>query len=207
VSKERAGKPSLGIEAQRQAIARFAKAHGLEVTEEHAEIETGKGFDALDKRPRLRVALAEAKRRKCPIVVAKLDRLSRDVAFIATLMAQKVPFVVAELGPEVDPFMLHIYAAVAEKERRMISERTRLALAQAKARGVRLGDPDLGKRKREAADAYAETLREFVTPLAHAGLTQRAIAKALNDRGVKPPHGGSWQSPQIMRLLSRLALR
>jgi DNA invertase Pin-like site-specific DNA recombinase len=85
---------------------------------------TGKGFDALDRRPQLAAALDVAKKLKAPVVVAKLDRLSRDVAFIASLMAQKVPFIVAELWPDVDPFMLHIYAAVAEKERRMIAERT-----------------------------------------------------------------------------------
>jgi DNA invertase Pin-like site-specific DNA recombinase len=96
---------------------------------------------ALERRPQLKAALEAARKRKCPIVVAKLDRLSRDVAFISGLMAQRVPFVVAELGPDVDPFVLHIYAALAEKERALISQRTRAALAQAKARGVRLGNP------------------------------------------------------------------
>jgi DNA invertase Pin-like site-specific DNA recombinase len=103
--------------------------------------------------------------------------------------------------------MLHIHAAVAEKERNLIARRTREALAAAKARGVQLGDPAIGERKRAEADAYAETLREAVTPLARAGLTTRAIAQALNDRGLKPPRGGAWQSPQIMRLLARLDLR
>jgi DNA invertase Pin-like site-specific DNA recombinase len=122
-------------------------------------------------------------------------------------MTHRVPFVVTELGPDVDPFMLHIHAAVAEKERSLIARRTREALAAAKARGVKLGDPGIGDRKRVEADAYAETLREPVTPLAVAGLTTRAIAKALNDRGLKPPRGGAWQAPQIMRLLARLELR
>jgi DNA invertase Pin-like site-specific DNA recombinase len=207
VSKERAGKPSLGIEAQREAVRRFAEAHSFDVAGEFVEVETGKGFDALDRRAQLASALALAKRKKCPIVVAKLDRLSRDVAFIAGLMAQRVPFIVAELGPDVDPFMLHIYAAVAEKERRMISERTKLALAAAKARGVKLGNPRLASANRAAADAYAERLREAVTPLALAGETTRSIAKALNDRGLKPPRGGDWQAPQVMRLLARLKLR
>src|SRR5690348_15554104 len=120
-------------------LAGFCEAEDFEIVREHVEIETGKGADALDRRPELAAALAEAKRRKCPVLVAKLDRLSRDVAFIAGLMAQRVPFIVAELGPDADPFMLHIYAALAEKERRLISARTKAALAAAKARGRRLG--------------------------------------------------------------------
>ena len=113
----RQGLSGLGLEAQRAAIARFAEAEGLEVMAEFVEVETGKGADALDKRPQLAAALAEAKQHKCPVAVAKLDRLSRDVHFISGLMAQKVPFVVTELGADVDPFLLHLYAALAEKER------------------------------------------------------------------------------------------
>jgi DNA invertase Pin-like site-specific DNA recombinase len=89
----------------------------------------------------------------------------------------------------------------------MIAERTRAALAAAKARGVVLGNPSLARANRATALAHAETLREAVTPLAKDGLTTRAIAQALNDRGLKPPRGGAWQSPQIMRLLARLELR
>jgi DNA invertase Pin-like site-specific DNA recombinase len=99
---------------------------------------------------------------------------------------------------------VHIHAAVAEKERARIAQRTREALAAAKARGQQLGDPEIGKRNRAAADAHAESLREIVTPLA--GQTTRALAKALNDRGIKTVRGGQWQSPQIMRLLDRLGL-
>ena len=121
-------------------VARFAEAEGLTQIGEFTEIETGKGSDALDRRPKLAAALAAAKTAKCPVVVAKLDRLSRDVAFIANLMAQRVPFVVAELGIDADPFMLHLYAALAEKERRLISDRTRNALAIRKAQGKQLGN-------------------------------------------------------------------
>jgi DNA invertase Pin-like site-specific DNA recombinase len=105
VSTARQGRSGLGLEAQQAAIARFCEAEGFEVVAERIEVETGKGADALDRRPELAAALAEAKRRKCPVLVAKLDRLSRDVAFIAGLMAQRVPFIVAELGPDADPFM------------------------------------------------------------------------------------------------------
>jgi DNA invertase Pin-like site-specific DNA recombinase len=114
---------------------------------EFVEIETGKGCDALDRRPQLKAALAAAKRMRCPVAVAKLDRLSRDVHFISGLMAHRVPFVVAELGADVDPFVLHLFAALAEKERSLISTRTRQALAAAKARGVILGSPKLSKAR------------------------------------------------------------
>src|SRR5919206_1940180 len=115
VSSEQQGKSGLGIEAQRRAIERFIAEHGYEVAAEFVEVETGKGSDALERRPQLAAALKKAKAERCPVIVAKLDRLSRDVAFISGLMAQRAPFIVAELGPEVDPFMLHVYAALAEK--------------------------------------------------------------------------------------------
>ncbi len=122
VSTDRQGKSGLGLAAQRVACEQFAHNHGYEISAEFREVETGKGADALDRRPQLAAALAMAKKLKYPVLVAKLDRLSRDVAFIAGLMARRVSFIVAELGPDIDPFMLHIYAAVAEKERRLISE-------------------------------------------------------------------------------------
>jgi len=138
-------------------------AEGPSVIAWHSEVETGKGSDALERRPVLREALAEARKAKASIVVAKLDRLSRDVHFISGLMAQRVPFIVAELGADTDPFMLHIYAALAEKERRLISERTRAALAAKKAQGEQLGNrknlaeaQSLGREAgRAAADAFA----------------------------------------------------
>src|SRR3979411_1662500 len=141
VSTQRQHRSGLGIEAQRSAIDRFADTQSLKITAEYVEAETGKGSDALERRPQLAAALAAAKAAKCSVVVAKLDRLSRDVAFVAGLMAQRVPFIVAELGRDADPFMLHLYAALAEKERRMISERTKAALAAKKATGAALGNP------------------------------------------------------------------
>src|ERR1051325_257627 len=123
VSTGRQGRSGLGLEAQREAVARFAETEGFEVTEWAVEVGTGKGSDALGQRPKLAAAIMQAKRQRCPIIVAKLDRLSRDVHFISGLMAQRVPFIVADLGADADPFMLHVYAALAEKERRMIAER------------------------------------------------------------------------------------
>ena len=139
VSTQRQHRSGLGIEAQRSAIERFAATESLKITAEYVEAETGKGSDALDRRPQLAAALASAKAAKCSVVVAKLDRLSRDVAFVAGLMAQRVPFIVAELGRDADPFMLHLYAALAEEERRLISERTKAALTAKKSAGAAIG--------------------------------------------------------------------
>ena len=218
VSTTDQGRSGLGIEAQRQAVAAFAGAHGLALAGEFVETETGKGFNALAQRPILSAALAEARVRNCPVVVAKLDRLSRDVAFISGLMAQQVPFIVAELGPDVDPFVLHLYAALAQKERAMISARTKAALAAAKARGVRLGSPKPreltdGDRRRgtetrvRAADARAHDLAGTISQLQSAGIVGLAeMARALNDRGISTPRGGAWTPTQVRRLLDRLRL-
>jgi DNA invertase Pin-like site-specific DNA recombinase len=139
VSTQKQGTSGLGLEAQGEAIRRFAEAEGRRVIETFTEVETGKGADALDRRPQLAAAIKAARKAKCPVVVSKVDRLSRDVHFISGLMRERVAFIVTELGAETDPFMLHIYAALAEKERRLISERTKASLAAAKARGVKLG--------------------------------------------------------------------
>src|SRR5438270_2626393 len=141
VSTKQQQRSGLGIEAQRATVTRFAEAEGLQIIAAYVEVETGKGADALDRRPQLAAALAAAKSAKCSVLVSKLDRLSRDVAFLAGLMTQRVPFIVAELGRDADPFMLHLYAALAEKERRLISERTKAAVAAKKACGASLGNP------------------------------------------------------------------
>jgi DNA invertase Pin-like site-specific DNA recombinase len=155
VSREKQGRSGLGLEAQQAALQRFAQTEGFEILELFVEVESGK-HDA-DKRPVLAKALTRAKRDRAPILVAKLDRLSRDVHYISGLMKHNVPFIIAEFGIDTDPFMLHIYAALAEKERRMISERTRYALQAAKARGVSLGgrreQSDLTPRQQTSAPA------------------------------------------------------
>ena len=142
VSTAEQGKSGLGLEAQRAAIEAFAAREGMAVTEWFSEVQSGKRVsDTLDDRPQLQRALALSKAQKSPILVSKLDRLSRDVHFISGLMIHKVEFMVAELGPDVDPFTLHIFAALAEKERDLISQRTKAALAALKAKGVKLGCP------------------------------------------------------------------
>src|SRR5207342_377932 len=114
-------------------------AEGYELLQTFSETETGAHHDALDKRPQLAAAMKLAKKHKAPVIVMKLDRLSRDVHFISGLMVHRTPFIFTELGTDVDPFMLHIYAALAEKERRLISQRTKDALAAKKAQGKQLG--------------------------------------------------------------------
>ena len=213
-STQRQGRSGLGIEAQRAAVARFAETEGITILHEFTEVETGKGADALDRRPQLAAALATARQHKCPVLVAKLHRLSRDVAFIAGLMAQRVPFIVAELGADADPFMLHLYAALAEKERRLISERTRAALASRKATGTKLGNPTnagtaaaAGRSvQMRSADSFAETVLPIIASRKKSGVTSlRGIAIALNRRGVRTARGGDWQVSNVRNVLARVA--
>ncbi|HME23860.1 MAG TPA: recombinase family protein [Acetobacteraceae bacterium] len=212
VSTVQQGRSGLGIEAQREAIARFANTEGLTVLAEHVEIETGKGANALDRRPQLPAALAQAKHADCAVVVAKLCRLSRDVAFISGVMAQKVPFVVAKLGADADPFMLHIYAALAEKERALISERTRAALQAKKAQGAVQGNRTnlhIAQAKSAAVNrANASTFAANVLPIvrqiqATGATTFRAIAAALNARGIHTARGGAWHDSTMRNLFAR----
>jgi DNA invertase Pin-like site-specific DNA recombinase len=205
VSTGKQAKSGLGLEAQQEALAKFAEVEGYSLLKTFEEVETGKGADALDRRPQLSAALQMAKKHDAPVVVAKLDRLSRDVHFISGLMQHRTPFIVAELGADCDPFMLHIYAALAEKERRLISRRTKDALAAKKAQGVKLGGLNAGGiRKRDEALDRAEQLRPVFVELA--GMSARAVAAALNDRKVPTPAGGAWHSVTVIRVMKRLGL-
>jgi DNA invertase Pin-like site-specific DNA recombinase len=211
VSTSQQGRSGLGIEAQRQTLERFAAAEGFELGRVFVEVETGKGSDALDRRPQLAAALNEARRQRCPVGVAKLDRLSRDVHFISGLMAHRVPFVVADLGPDVDPFILHLFAALAEKERSLISARTKAALAAAKTRGVILGGPKLAQARKQAvasnkalADRYAANALPLIREIQRAGAKSlHAIADALNARGITTPRGGQWYAKSVSNVLAR----
>ncbi|MGO9046035.1 MAG: recombinase family protein [Xanthobacteraceae bacterium] len=215
VSTSKQGKSGLGIEAQQEALTRFAEAEGFELVRMFVEVETGKGSDALERRPQLAAALAEARRKRCSIGVAKLDRLSRDVHFISGLMTHRVPFVVAELGSDVDPFILHLFAALAEKERALISVRTKAALAAAKARGVTLGNPKLSEARQAAhkaaavaneaaADQHAANVLPIIRQIKRAGATTlREIAHALNERGIQTARGGQWYATTVSNVLAR----
>jgi DNA invertase Pin-like site-specific DNA recombinase len=205
VSTERQKRSGLGIEAQRAAVERFAEAECIPLVAEFVEAESGKGADALDRRPQLAAGLALAKQRKCHVVVAKLDRLSRDVAFISGLMAQRVPFIVAELGADADPFMLHLYAALAEKERRLISDRTRAALAQRMAQGAQLGNRS---NAADAAALEADRLAAAVLPIvetlrAQGATTLAQLAAGLNERGVRTARGARWHVSSVRNLVAR----
>lgn len=214
VSTARQGRSGLGLEAQRAAIARFVESEGYEVIEEFIEIESGKGAEALDRRPQLANALTRARRAKCSVVVAKLDRLSRDVAFISSLMARRVPFISVELGAECDPFMLHLYAALAEKERALISARTKAALAAKKADGTgwKPGNPKnlseagaLGRAvNKSTADAFAANVLPIIKQIQASGVAgSQALADALNARGVRTARGGKWYASTVLNILKR----
>ena len=214
VSSEQQGRSGLGLDAQHAAVKRFAGEHGFTLVAEFVEVETGKGADALDRRPQLAAALRRARAERCPVLVAKLDRLSRDVAFISGLMAQRVPFIVAELGPDVDPFMLHINGVLAEKERAIISARTRDALAAAKARGVRLGNrTNLAEATRHsaevraaAADRHAANVLPVIDEIRRGGAASlRQVAAALTARGVRTPRGGAWTAAAVKNVVDRQA--
>jgi DNA invertase Pin-like site-specific DNA recombinase len=202
VSSKKQGQSGLGLEGQRAAVQTFAKAEGFEIIAEFTEVETGKGADALERRPQLKAALKAAKKAKCEVAVAKLDRISRDVHFISGLMSQRVPFIVTAFGRNVDPFTLHIYAALAEQERRMISQRTSAGLAAAKAKGVKLGTYSAVLAEQNAAaaaerDAALEpVLRET------AGLSSRAAAEEIERRGL-----GKVSHKLVQRARVRLGLK
>jgi DNA invertase Pin-like site-specific DNA recombinase len=209
VSTSEQGNSRNGLDAQRADLQRFAAAEGLELVTIEEEVASG----ALDltKRPVLHKALALARKHKCAVVVSKLDRLSRDVAFISALMARGVPFVVAELGTDVDPFVLHLYASLAEKERRMIGIRTKQALASLKAKGVKLGNlsslPTAAANGHASivanADAFASNLRPTVQRMLDAGMSLQAIARELNAQGTPTARGGQWAATTVSNLVAR----
>jgi DNA invertase Pin-like site-specific DNA recombinase len=204
VSTQRQGKSGLGLEAQQAIIERFAAQEGIEIAQSFVEVQSGKDDD--QKRPQLAAALEAARKAKGVVIVAKLDRLSRDVHFISGLMKHKVSFVVAELGSDADPFMLHLYAAFAEKERAMISQRTKDALASAKASGKQLGGlRESGRIAKADAIERARALAPLFAELADK--SAREIARILNDRNVATPTGKPWSAMTIIRARDRLAAR
>ena len=215
VSTAEQGKSGLGLLAQLNAVNQFCIDESIEVLAHYEETETGKGSNALDKRPQLAKALAHAKKEGASLVVAKLDRLSRNVAFISSLMEQKVPFVVAQLGKDADPFMMHLYAALSEKERNLISERTKAALAIVKISGSKSGNPignhtnlndarlkSNATNKAEAA-LFADKVMSMITSFRNDGSTLPAIAAKLNEMGVKTRRGGKWYASTVTNILQR----
>lgn len=211
VSTAEQGKSGLGLESQLNLVTEFCNAENIEVIAHYSEVETGKGQDALEVRPQLAKALAHAKKENAHLVVAKLDRLGRNVAFISGLMESKVPFIVAQLGKDADAFMLHLYAALSEKERELISTRTKAALKVLKDKGVQLGNRtnlDNARLKSNAttkaqATTFAGNVLPFVQQLRDSGESLPAIAKRLNDTGMKTRRGGQWYASTVANILKR----
>jgi DNA invertase Pin-like site-specific DNA recombinase len=203
VSTDRQGRSGLGLEAQQRAVADYLNGGDWELIESFTEVESGRGKAA--KRPQLAKALAAAKRHKATLVIAKLDRLARNVHFISGLMETKVPFVAAD-RPAASPFELHIYAAMSEEEGRVIAARTKAALAAAKRRGVKLGKTGkaLAERHKVAADRFAVKMAPKIIGLQKQGFSIQRIADRLNADGVPTAKGANWHGPTVHRLIKRL---
>lgn len=208
VSTDRQGRSGLGLEAQREAVTRYLNGGNWQLLDEFVEVESGKRDD---NRPQLAQALAACRKHKATLVIAKLDRLARNVAFIANLMDSKVEFVAVDL-PTANRLTLHIMAAFAEHEREMISARTKAALAIRKAQGAKLGNrTNLAEAqvkgaavvKREA-DAFAANVLPVIERIRTTGATSyNAIAKALNERGVRTAKGGTWAAATVRNIMLR----
>lgn len=205
VSTQEQGRSGLGLEAQQRDIDIFLTSFSeepWEIVGEYQDIQSGKD----DDRPQLAAALKQAKEARAELLIAKLDRLSRDVEFIARTM-KRATIRVATM-PNADPFQMHLFAALAEKEREFISKRTKAALEAAKARGAKLGglrDKTMKRNEaiQEKARREAEKLMKIIGPLRHAGQTLAAIAGTLNDMEVKASRGGTWTPMQVKRVLDR----
>jgi DNA invertase Pin-like site-specific DNA recombinase len=202
VSTDKQGRSGLGLDAQRDAVTQFLVARPASVIAEFVEVESG----GKDDRPKLSEALAVCQRAKSTLLIAKLDRLARSVSFVADLMDGDVDFVAVDM-PHASRFVLHIMAAVAEHERQIIGERTKAALAAAKARGVLLGANGKVLAERHRADAmeYAHQVAHTLAAAQQAGVkTTRQIANHLNAMGLPSRQGGCWHPANVARILRRL---
>lgn len=208
VSSKQQGESGLGLEAQERDINLFLSNYALEgsqVLAEYVDILSGSSND----RPELIRALEHCRRERATLLVSKLDRLSRKVSYIATLIEDaKVSFRVAQM-PHADKFQLHIYAALAEQERDFISKRTKAALQEAKARGVKLGGArdELQARHKAVklqADRDAQRVASLMIPLRDAGKTLQQIADCLNSSGVTTARGSQWHPTSVRRTLKRV---
>ena len=211
VSTSRQGISGLGLESQKQAVKDYARLVGASLASEYTEVESGK----LNDRPILKQAINESKLTGRPLVIAKLDRLSRNAAFLLSLKDSGVNFVCCDL-PDMNPLTVGILAVVAQAEREMISLRTKAALAQAKARGVKLGNPNgvknltkgnvyAVKRIQINADNYAKSLKNTIKEIKSCGVkSYKGIASELNKRGVKTPRNTQFYAQTVKNILQRL---
>jgi DNA invertase Pin-like site-specific DNA recombinase len=206
VSTDKQDKSGLGLDAQRQGVENYLNGGNWKLIGEFTEVESGKNSD----RPQLRAAQAACKKHKAKLVIAKLDRLSRNVAFIANLLEAGTDFVAAD-NPHANKGMVQMMAMFAEMERDAISKRTKEALAAAKARGVKLGNPRLSEAiaatntaRTAAADRFAANVRPIIREIQKSGISSlRGVAKALSARGVKTARGGEWTAVQVSDILRR----
>lgn len=214
VSTGRQGKSGLGLAAQKQQVLDYLNGGGWTLVAEFTEIESGK----VNGRPELERAIHQAKMTGSRLLVAKLDRLSRNAGFLLTLRDARVDFVACDL-PEANKLSVGIMAVIAEHEREMISQRTRAALEQAKARGTKLGNPNGAaafrraakgnaaavQARQEQADARARDLAPIIEDIRAGGVTSlNGIAKELNERGINTPRGGKWAAISVRNILQRL---
>ena len=201
VSTKSQEKSGLGLDAQREKINIFTDAHDGELIAEYVDVESG----SKNERDELKKAIAHAKKIKGTLVIAKLDRISRRVSFIANLMETGINFKVAEMGDATE-FQLHIYAALAQEERRLISERTKEALKVAKSQGVELGKNGkvLAANNKRIATSFAETVKDHLLSMRSQGLSFSAIAKELNNRKIQSYYGKKWYGASVQRAYDRL---
>lgn len=207
VSTQKQGQSGLGLEAQKQAVSHYLNDGEWELLSYYVEIETGKGSDALDRRPQLRAAMELCKKQRATLIIAKLDRLARNNHFVSGLLESGIDFVCADM-PQANKVMLQMYSVMAEWERDQISARTKAALQAAKARGVVLGSagyqnlkPNIEARQ-QAADAFAGKLKGVIGGMKANGLTQRSMCVELNTLGIKTANGGAWSLIQLQRVLA-----
>jgi DNA invertase Pin-like site-specific DNA recombinase len=203
VSTDRQGRSGLGLDAQKEAVARHLAAVSGELLAAFVEIESGKRND----RPQLAAAIAAAKKTKSTLIIAKLDRLARNVHFISGLLESGVDFVAVD-NPHANKLMVHLLAAFAEHEREQISQRTKDALAAAKARGIRLGRngaDTLAPQYRAQAVERAHQLAPVLAELKRAGMSARAMAAELTARGIATPNAGRWHAQTVLRVIARIA--
>ena len=209
VSTQKQGLSGLGLEAQKIAVSAYLKETEWQLIDEYTEIETGKGANALDKRPQLRAALDNARKQGATLIIAKLDRLARNVHFVSGLLETGVEFVAADM-PQANKVMIQMYSVMAEWERDQISARTKAALHAARASGVRLGvagtknlQRNLAERK-EASYEFARRLAGVINGFKASKLTQRAMLIELNKLNIKAPKGGEWSLSQLQRAITKL---
>jgi len=206
VSTQRQGASGLGLDAQRQTVTKYLSERAKTTVDEFVEVESGKGRNALEKRPQLRLALEMCKKTGATLLIAKLDRLARNVHFVSGLLETGVDFVAADM-PNANKVMIQMYSVMAEWERDQISERTKAALAAAKARGVVLGASGpanlktCNDQRQQKAREFRSRLSPVLDGMVTQGLSRRAIVCRLNDLGIKAPMGGAWSLGQVQRFL------